>query len=96
MLARPALLSGRSIDSADPLRRNVALIVQRLRTCVNGRYAGQRAPYQAICPRGGGLGGHSLTELEFFYILMYVQRGKDAHRPAHPLPYPQVPPYGAV
>ena len=33
---------------------------------------GSRAPYQAISVRGGGIGGHSLTELSFsIYLCMF-------------------------
>ena len=74
------------LDSADPLRRNAAVIVQRLRTCVNGRYAGHAVPPTKRFARGRRRRGHSLTELSFsIYLGMF--RGEGPCDPPPP-PYP--------
>ena len=47
---------------------------------------GSRAPYQAICARGGGIGGRSLTESQIPIYLCTFRRDR-SQRPA-PSPYP--------
>ena len=79
------------LNSADPLRRKAALIVQRLRHCVNGRYAGHAVPPTKRFPcAGGGIGGQSLTE-PLIPIYLCTFRGDKADRPLPSPPPLQMP-----